>query len=182
MWKNPGDLTQNQTGMLAWIAKTDPRLHRAYLLKEGLRHVFAVKGEEGKDALERWLSWAWRCQIPAFIDLARKISKHRESIDAALDHNMSYPAEPPTDESEEPQLRPLGASLPPPGHEQTNGLRGRRGDHQPRRQQPFPDWAGRGSAATPEPDRPAGFSSGVLAFLRGTSAIVKPTLVARTTP
>jgi len=29
------------------------RLHRAYLMKEGLRHVFAVKGEEGKDALER---------------------------------------------------------------------------------------------------------------------------------
>lgn len=89
MWKNPGDLTQNQTEMLAWIAKTDPRLHRAYLLKEGLRHVFAVKGEEGKNALDRWLSWAWRCQIPAFIDLARKISKHRKSIDAALDHNMS---------------------------------------------------------------------------------------------
>jgi len=75
--------------MLAWIATTDPRLHRAYLLKEGLRHVFAVKGEEGNDALDRWLSWARRCQIPAFIDLARKISKHRESIDAALDHNMS---------------------------------------------------------------------------------------------
>ena len=74
--------------MLAWIATTDPRLHRAYLLKEGLRHVFAVKGE-GKDALDRWLSWARRCQIPAFIDLARKISKHRGSIDAALDHNMS---------------------------------------------------------------------------------------------
>jgi len=89
LWKNPGDLTENQTEMLAWIAKTDPRLHRAYLLKEGLRHVFVVKGEEGKDALDRWLSWAWRCQIPAFIDLARKISKHRESIDAALDHNMS---------------------------------------------------------------------------------------------
>jgi transposase len=89
LWKNPQSLTENQTAMLAWIATTDPRLHRAYLLKEGLRHVFATKGEEGKEALDRWLSWARRCQIPSFIELARKIAKHRESIDAALDHNMS---------------------------------------------------------------------------------------------
>jgi transposase len=89
LWKNPGDLTENQVAMLTWIARTDPRLHRAYLLKEGLRHVFAVKGQEGKDALDRWLSWARRCQIPAFIALACKISKHRGSIDAALDNNMS---------------------------------------------------------------------------------------------
>lgn len=89
LWKNPQSLTENQTAMLAWIATTDPRLHRAYLLKEGLRHVFATKGEEGKDALDRWLSWARRCQIPAFIDLARKVTKHRDAIDAALDHNMS---------------------------------------------------------------------------------------------
>ena len=41
---------------LDWIAKTDPRLWRAYLLKEGLRYVFAVKGDEGKEALDRWLA------------------------------------------------------------------------------------------------------------------------------
>ena len=44
LWKNPENLTERQTDKLAWIAKTDPRLHRAYLLKEGLRHVFTVKG------------------------------------------------------------------------------------------------------------------------------------------
>ena len=47
LWKNPDDLTDRQHDKLAWIAKTDPRLHRAYLLKEGLRYVFAVKGEAG---------------------------------------------------------------------------------------------------------------------------------------
>ncbi len=36
LWKNPEDLTERQTAKLAWIAQTDPRLHRAYLLKEGL--------------------------------------------------------------------------------------------------------------------------------------------------
>lgn len=89
LWKNPENLTERQAEKLAWIAKTDPRLHRAYLLKEGLRHVFAVKGEEGKEALDRWLSWARRCRIPAFVDLARKIVKHRAAIDATLDHNLS---------------------------------------------------------------------------------------------
>jgi transposase len=89
LWKNPEDLTERQTAKLAWIAKTDPRLHRAYLLKEGLRHVFSVKGEEGKQALDRWLSWARRCRIPVFVELAGRITKHRHAINAALEHGLS---------------------------------------------------------------------------------------------
>lgn len=89
LWKNPENLSETQNAKLAWIAKTDPRLHRAYLLKEGLRHVFAVKGHEGQDALDRWLSWARRCRIPVFVDLARKIVRHRASIDATLQHGLS---------------------------------------------------------------------------------------------
>ena len=89
LWKNPENLTDRQADKLAWIAKTDPRLHRAYLLKEGLRYVFAVKGHAGKEALDRWLSWAARCRIPAFVALGRKIRKHRATIDATLDHGLS---------------------------------------------------------------------------------------------
>ena len=89
LWKNPEDLTEHQNARLSWIAKTDPRLHRAYLLKEGLRHVFSVKGDEGKQALDRWISWARRCRIPVFVELARRIVKHRQAIDAALDHGLS---------------------------------------------------------------------------------------------
>ena len=87
--KNPEDLTERQTAKLAWIAKTDTRLYRAYLLKEGLRHVFSVKGKEGKQALERWISWARRCRIPVFVQLAGRIVRHRQAIDAALDHGLS---------------------------------------------------------------------------------------------
>ena len=89
LWKNPDDLTDRQTAKLAWIAKTDTRLYRAYLLKEGLRHVFSVKGEEGKQALDRWISWARRCRIPVFVELAGRIVRHRQAIDAALDHGLS---------------------------------------------------------------------------------------------
>ena len=89
LWKNPEDLTMRQHDKLAWIAKADPRLWRAYLLKEGLRHVFKVKGAAGRAALDRWLTWAARCRIPAFVELARTIKRNRTEIDNALDHNMS---------------------------------------------------------------------------------------------
>jgi transposase len=89
LWKNPENLTDRQRHKLAWIAKTDPRLHRAYLLKEGLRYVFTVKGEPGKHALERWISWARRCRIDAFIALQRRIVRHKPEIHNALDTGLS---------------------------------------------------------------------------------------------
>ena len=89
LWKNPEDLTADQAAKLAWIAATDPQLYRAYLLKEGLRHVFKVKGSQGKHALDRWLSWAARSRLPAFVTLGQRIRKHRQTIDAALDHDLS---------------------------------------------------------------------------------------------
>ncbi len=89
LWKNPDQVTDRQQAELDWIAKTDPRLWRAYLLKEGLRYVFAVKGDAGKDALDRWLSWARRSRLPAFVKLAKRIGTHRAAIDATLEHRLS---------------------------------------------------------------------------------------------
>jgi transposase len=89
LWKNPENLTTRQRAKLAWIAKTDPRLHRAYLLKEGLRLVFQLPPDEAPDALETWIGWARRCRIGPFIDLQRKICKHKASILAAIEHDMS---------------------------------------------------------------------------------------------
>jgi transposase len=89
LWKNPEDLTDRQQNKLAWVAKVNHRLFRAYLLKEQLRQVFALKGEEGKALLDRWLAWARRCRIPAFVELAKRITKHRAAIDASLEHRLS---------------------------------------------------------------------------------------------
>lgn len=89
LWKNPDNLTPRQRHQLDWIAKTDPRLWRAYLLKEALRYVFTVKGDQGKTALDRWIAWARRSRLPAFIELQRRIVKHRAAIDAALDSGLS---------------------------------------------------------------------------------------------
>ena len=89
LWKNPENLTGRQQHKLAWIAKTEPRLHRAYLLKEGLRHVFAVSGNDGIQALDRWLSWAARSRIPEFVKLGRTISTELAAIHASLEHRWS---------------------------------------------------------------------------------------------
>ena len=51
--------------------------------------MFQVKGQVGKVALDRWLAWAQRCRIDVFVELDRKIRRHRAAIDAALDHGLS---------------------------------------------------------------------------------------------
>jgi transposase len=89
LWKNPENLTGRQQAKLVWIAKTNPTLHRAYLLKEGLRLVFQLGYEEAVEALEAWISWARRCRIAAFVDLQRRIVKHKTSILAAIEHGLS---------------------------------------------------------------------------------------------
>ena len=89
LWKNPENLTDRQQVKLAWIAKTDPRLHRAYLLKEGLRVVFQMPHDQAIEALDRWLAWARRCRIEPFVKLARSITKHRASILAAIENGLS---------------------------------------------------------------------------------------------
>lgn len=89
LWKNPENLTDRQQAKLAWVAKVNHQLYRAYLLKEQLREVFVLKGQAGKQLLDRWLSWARRCRIPAFVELAQRIVKHRDAIDATLEHRLS---------------------------------------------------------------------------------------------
>jgi transposase len=89
LWKNPDNLTERQRDKLTWIAKTDQRLYRAYLLKEALRYVFTVKGQAGKVALDRWLSWARRCRIPVFVHLSKRINAICDKIHATLDHGLS---------------------------------------------------------------------------------------------
>jgi transposase len=89
LWKNPENLNTKQEATLKWIEISDPRLYRAYLLKERLRLVFQMPAEQAPGELDAWIGWARRCRIPAFVDLARRITKHRDRILAAITHGMS---------------------------------------------------------------------------------------------
>jgi transposase len=89
LWKNPEDLTDRQSAKLAWVAKVNQRLYRAYLLKEQFRAIIRVKGVRGLLMLEQWLDWAARCRIPAFVELGRRIRKHLPGIEAMLLNDLS---------------------------------------------------------------------------------------------
>jgi len=89
LWKNPEDLTDRQRHKLAWIARHNNQLYRAYLLKEHLRLVFRHRGPAAISMLDDWLSWARRSQIPAFVELYHSIKRHRPGIEATLTHGLS---------------------------------------------------------------------------------------------
>ena len=88
LWKRPEDLTAGQRAQLAFIAKAHPVLHRAYLLKEGLRTALK-QGANITEALWDWVQWARRCRLEPFVKLQRSIIKHRDAITAAAEHHLS---------------------------------------------------------------------------------------------
>jgi transposase len=57
---------------LAWIAKVNTKLYRAYLMKEQLRIAIRTKGVLALTMLDEWLAWAQRCRIPAFVELGAR--------------------------------------------------------------------------------------------------------------
>ena len=89
LWKNEVDLTETQQVKLAWIAASHKPLHRAWELKEAFRKVIQIKGAHGTHLLDDWLSWASRSKLTPFVELARKIRKHRPAIENMLEHDLS---------------------------------------------------------------------------------------------
>ena len=87
--KNPEHLSDNQRAQLQFLTEANPRLYRAYLLKEGLRLALKAGPEEIADALTKWMGWAQRCRIPAFRELRLKIKRHFSAIVAAAKHGLS---------------------------------------------------------------------------------------------
>jgi len=71
------------------IIKSDKRLYRAYLLKETLRLIFRYSYAEAVKELDRWLKWAQRCRIKEFVELGRKIKRHKPAILAAIKYGLS---------------------------------------------------------------------------------------------
>jgi len=71
------------------LIKTDKRLYRAYLLKESLRIVFKYTYDLAADELDSWLKWAQRCRIKEFVELGRKVRRHKEAILAAIKYGLT---------------------------------------------------------------------------------------------
>ena len=79
--KAPEHLTSNQAVRLEMIAKSDNQLYRAYLLKEKLRLIFQIDdADEAEQELVAWVKWARHCRISEFVELQRKIMRHKDHI------------------------------------------------------------------------------------------------------
>ena len=88
--KAPENLTKKQQAQLAFIAKADRRLYRAYLLKEKLRLVFQCEdAAAAKKELDGWIKWAQHCRLNVFVELQRKIRRHYDAILATMEHHLS---------------------------------------------------------------------------------------------
>ena len=87
--KNPENLTANQQVTMEMLIKTDPRTYRAYLLKEGLRLCFRYSTDEAIKELDKWLIWAQRCRIPEFVELGRKIKRHKNAIHNSFKYRLT---------------------------------------------------------------------------------------------
>lgn len=89
LWKNPDNLNDKQRATLAEIQATNKPLYRAYLLKEQLREIVAIKGDDGKLLLGAWLRWAARSRLAPFVKLAASIRRHLQPIHNMLNSGLS---------------------------------------------------------------------------------------------
>lgn len=87
--KNPEDLTERQAADLEMAAISNPRLYRAYLLKEGLRLALKLPAGQIRDAVEAWRGRAWRSRIPEFVELQRKVKRHMDAIVATATFGLT---------------------------------------------------------------------------------------------
>ena len=87
--KNPEGLTERQAADLEMAAISNPKLYRAYLLKEGLRLALKLPADQIRDAVEAWRGKAWRSRIPEFVELQRKIKRHMDAIVATAESGIT---------------------------------------------------------------------------------------------
>ena len=67
------------------MQSNNARLYRAYLRKESRARALGYRQpKRASRALENWLAWACRCQMPAFVTLSCTIRKHKERILACI--------------------------------------------------------------------------------------------------
>ena len=79
--KNPENRTACQNDKLNLIATSAPSLYKAYELKESLRSIAHMRVVDGAEhELDLWIERALESDLPAFITLAEKISRHKENL------------------------------------------------------------------------------------------------------
>jgi transposase len=88
--KDPGHWKDSQRAVMARLKRDRSVLYRAWLLKEALRDLYRLEDPADAPALlDRWIAWACRSRIPAFVKLSRTVRKERHRILAAVELGLS---------------------------------------------------------------------------------------------
>lgn len=88
--KGPENLSCGQRAAMEWLVEADPDLHRAYLLKEGLRAIFQLPYDLAGLALDLWITDAKNSGLRPLIQLATRIEKsHVPQIMASIKHHLT---------------------------------------------------------------------------------------------
>ena len=86
---NPENLSETYQAKLKQLLLHDKRLATAYRLKEELRLIFKLSPDEVSAALDKWRRRAWSCRIEQFVELQRKIKRHKDAIIATITNGIS---------------------------------------------------------------------------------------------
>ena len=88
--KNPENLTEKQRLRLEWLSMSNNKLFRAYHRKEQIRGILHMSDPEAaEEELKQWLWWASHSRIPEFIELGKKIRRHKDRILNTIRMKMS---------------------------------------------------------------------------------------------
>jgi transposase len=88
--KDEADLNDNQLEVLHQLRRHSSSLYRGWQLKEAVRDLYRLRWpSHAPEHLDWWLCWAQRCQIPAFVKLAKTVKANRERILAAVELGLS---------------------------------------------------------------------------------------------
>lgn len=88
--KDPAMLSPAQRQVLEQLRRQRSILYRCWQLKEALRDLYRLpRPEQAPAHLQRWLVWASRSRIPAFVQLAATLRSNRQRILAAIQLGLS---------------------------------------------------------------------------------------------
>jgi transposase len=89
LYRRADELAPGQRARFDALLALNRPLHEAYLLKEQLREVFALRGTAGIVLLDAWIDWAKASSLDGFRAVGERVERHRDSIAATLRHGLS---------------------------------------------------------------------------------------------
>jgi len=88
--KNPENLTEKQTKLLASLRTMELKTARAYQMKLNLQHFWSIPDRETAEAyLKKWYFWLTHSKLEPMINVAKTIKKHWNGIMNYIDFKIT---------------------------------------------------------------------------------------------